>query len=698
MTTAPFVELGFNPTDLRPRDLPSTGAFLGSPADAIEAALAVTRAAMVDEMKNQVRGIAEPTHAQLLRLADLAWQAVFWKYRKISAPVMADAYVQAYRDAEAGDVPMSVIYDLADKHAEKIGDYFHTSSREALAEGFTTLVNRRMPAKAAADRVLDAYGLTRRQMRGYVSGQQQFSTPISSVLPQSVKAKARTYIDRAFTTRTRKMSRQEEHNIDEQAKQFAWMWLQDKGRLSEKAQKIWITAHDERVCPVCGHLHGQKVGVNEQFRTKEGSFWTPGLHPNCRCVVRLIENRFAKRLKGIFAKADFDPRLHPRGGDTENKGRFSRVSTRPAEPVIDLPESDILETLSEPEVEEKPIRLREDTEPIRLGDQIRRLGDKPISLSGKPIRLQEKTPTRLKAEESTRLGDSVRMSPEEIGHLIRLAPVERMKLASSVEQFLLRDAQAPVLARRPSVRNKVYDRPTMYVHDVTGKPHPYYAVVEDDVPYDGHRYNLHHDIFFTPNFQDLSNRLVELRDEKIQTAVGDIAIDLEETPIVRRSGDRMYTARLEEEEIAGPIHWVANGAQPGEDKTVQVMWVGPSGDEMEDWHKYSDIIDMLRFEGHTIRPQDFDVKVMRLDEAHSSDPEKGERGYTTKHNTAGAFQGEESWVTEGDYTVKRRKVETIHSEPGNKINAVVEYLDPEVEETEIDAPTILGGEWPPYGN
>ena len=44
MTTAPYVELRVNPTDLRPRDLPKAGEFLGTPADAIEAALAMTRA------------------------------------------------------------------------------------------------------------------------------------------------------------------------------------------------------------------------------------------------------------------------------------------------------------------------------------------------------------------------------------------------------------------------------------------------------------------------------------------------------------------------------------------------------------------------------------------------------------------------------------------------------------------------------
>ena len=314
MTTAPYVELRVNPTDLRPGDLPKAGEYLGTPADAIEAALAMTRASMVAQMKAEVRNIGEPSHYQLLRIADLAWQAAFWRYRKVSAPVIADAYLHAYQAAEAGDVPMSVIYDLADKHAEKVGMYFHETSRQALADGFNSMVNRRIPARVAADRVLDAYGLTPRQMRGYSSAK-QFGNPVSDVLPRSLKARARTYIQRSFTQRTRKLAEQEEHNIDEQAKQFAWMWLQDKGRLSEKAQKMWITAKDEKVCPVCGPLHGRKVGINEQFKTKEGDFWSPGLHPNCRCETRLIENR--------FSKAEWDPQLHPRAHD----GRFG-VKTR----------------------------------------------------------------------------------------------------------------------------------------------------------------------------------------------------------------------------------------------------------------------------------------------------------------------------------------------------------------------------------
>jgi hypothetical protein len=325
----PSVELRFNPTDLRPADLPRAGAYLGSPSEALEAALAVTRASVVNQMRVEMAGISEPTRAQLLRIADLAWQTFFWKYRKVSAPILADAYMKAYPAADAGDVPMGVIYDLADKHAEKIGGYFHETSADALAEGFDRLVNTRVPAREAANRVMDAYGLSPRQMRAY-TGASQFHTPISDVMPRSLKARARAFIDKSFTQRTRKLSAQEEHNIDEQAKQFAWMWLQGKGRLNEKAQKMWITAKDERVCTICGPLHGQKVGLNDRFRTPEGEFWTPGIHPNCRCVVRLIENRFSKAAygaSGLYGRPLYDfNRQHPRGSE----GRFStKVRTQP---------------------------------------------------------------------------------------------------------------------------------------------------------------------------------------------------------------------------------------------------------------------------------------------------------------------------------------------------------------------------------
>jgi len=47
--------------------------------------------------------------------------------------------------------------------------------------------------------------------------------------------------------------------------------------------KEWLTSVDERVCPICGPLHGQIVPLNSDFSGPGGSFHNPPAHPRCRC-------------------------------------------------------------------------------------------------------------------------------------------------------------------------------------------------------------------------------------------------------------------------------------------------------------------------------------------------------------------------------------------------------------------------------
>jgi hypothetical protein len=56
---------------------------------------------------------------------------------------------------------------------------------------------------------------------------------------------------------------------------------------------VWRTARDEIVCPICGALHNQTVGIEERFdgalppdvrvRFPQIAFQRPPAHPNCRC-------------------------------------------------------------------------------------------------------------------------------------------------------------------------------------------------------------------------------------------------------------------------------------------------------------------------------------------------------------------------------------------------------------------------------
>jgi len=58
----------------------------------------------------------------------------------------------------------------------------------------------------------------------------------------------------------------------------------------------WQTANDEAVCPICGPLHNQVVGVNESW---PGGIDSPPAHPNCRCFVTGVTEMSEDRPTGL---------------------------------------------------------------------------------------------------------------------------------------------------------------------------------------------------------------------------------------------------------------------------------------------------------------------------------------------------------------------------------------------------------------
>jgi len=46
--------------------------------------------------------------------------------------------------------------------------------------------------------------------------------------------------------------------------------------------KTWWTNQDDRVCPICGPVHGQTVDINDAFSNGRQK---PSAHPGCRCWV-----------------------------------------------------------------------------------------------------------------------------------------------------------------------------------------------------------------------------------------------------------------------------------------------------------------------------------------------------------------------------------------------------------------------------
>lgn len=69
-----------------------------------------------------------------------------------------------------------------------------------------------------------------------------------------------------------------------QGRQAVWEQLEDQGYVDPVvATKEWITARDERVCPICGPLDGLAISVRDSFDT----VGNPPAHVNCRCTMIL---------------------------------------------------------------------------------------------------------------------------------------------------------------------------------------------------------------------------------------------------------------------------------------------------------------------------------------------------------------------------------------------------------------------------
>ena len=53
--------------------------------------------------------------------------------------------------------------------------------------------------------------------------------------------------------------------------------------------KRWYTARNERVCPMCGKMHGEIVPMNGVFGR---GILLPPAHPNCQCAVQYLEEQY----------------------------------------------------------------------------------------------------------------------------------------------------------------------------------------------------------------------------------------------------------------------------------------------------------------------------------------------------------------------------------------------------------------------
>lgn len=107
-----------------------------------------------------------------------------------------------------------------------------------------------------------------------------------------------------------------------------WEQAVEDGLLTGDEEQRWVTADDEKTCPVCGALDDERVPLGETFETGDDELDGPPAHPNCRCTVVLVPARARRRQRaraavGRFAAGFSDDQPRDKHGRWTDDGSVS---------------------------------------------------------------------------------------------------------------------------------------------------------------------------------------------------------------------------------------------------------------------------------------------------------------------------------------------------------------------------------------
>ena len=102
--------------------------------------------------------------------------------------------------------------------------------------------------------------------------------------------KLESYAGKLLRSRAQTIASYETVRATNAGQEIAWRVAQERGALSSKAKREWITTPDDRLCPDCLSMDGVEVGLNEPFDTPVGAVMVVNdIHVRCRCSEGLTQ-------------------------------------------------------------------------------------------------------------------------------------------------------------------------------------------------------------------------------------------------------------------------------------------------------------------------------------------------------------------------------------------------------------------------
>lgn len=207
-------------------------------------------------------------------------------------PVMIDAAMHGAAtalDDFTAKVPIRedlVVTPWGQVYSAKLAEQLSLGSENAMRDVVNTGLNQRLPASALEARARMLYGLDQRSAASWMAYAANKTLPKNRTLldltEDMMKARARVMADNEVFTAL---------NF---GRQIAYMEAQKAGLLPQNATKTWVTALDERVCPVCKPMDGVTVPLLDAFEVmqplpktgrgknrKSTKHIIPPVHPRC---------------------------------------------------------------------------------------------------------------------------------------------------------------------------------------------------------------------------------------------------------------------------------------------------------------------------------------------------------------------------------------------------------------------------------
>ena len=164
-------------------------------------------------------------------------------------------------------------------------------SQKAVAETITRGLKTQLTRQEVVESISKIVGLDARQARALgASYEKNLNEFLEEGLTYEQAARKATklgkeYRQRLLQQRATRIARTETVNAANAGRFLSWREADAQGFLPAGSQKRWKTAKDERVCSVCGPLHGMTIDWEEAFPTGDVM---PTNHPNCRCTAVIV--------------------------------------------------------------------------------------------------------------------------------------------------------------------------------------------------------------------------------------------------------------------------------------------------------------------------------------------------------------------------------------------------------------------------